>query len=225
MTERSEVTDYISNLAVGEAIDVILHRFSNNTQHFICYPSNIDYEGKEDGVHLDTSESLTTDLSTLVEYDEVIVHGRIEITEIKTNGYPLANLKSLENISLKDDDSSIQQVSDILELIDDSESISINGELSVEFPISWKAKKEAEEEAESTGSTPESGEEDRKFPPISDPNKSRLYYVDTSNAECYHSTRHCSGLRKREGDIQAVVKENEKPLPEPISDLRKCHLC
>ena len=54
----------------------------------------------------------------------------------------------------------------------------------------------------------------------------RVWWVDTTNSECFHSTRSCRMLSKREGKLLSVeVDVRNDPLPSEISDMRRCNYC
>jgi hypothetical protein len=52
-----------------------------------------------------------------------------------------------------------------------------------------------------------------------------VYYVASSKANCYHSTRGCPALDKREGDLVCAEKELGGEIPDEISHLRPCMKC
>jgi hypothetical protein len=57
-------------------------------------------------------------------------------------------------------------------------------------------------------------------------NSMRVWWVDTGKAECFHATRSCKMLRKREGELLSTEIDSQgKPFPDEISNMRKCHYC
>lgn len=54
----------------------------------------------------------------------------------------------------------------------------------------------------------------------------RVWWVDTANSECFHSTRSCRMIQKREGQLLSVEADiRNDPLPTEISDMRRCNYC
>lgn len=54
----------------------------------------------------------------------------------------------------------------------------------------------------------------------------KVWWVDTSGAECFHSSKSCDMLKSREGDLCWTETDlRNDPLPDEISDMRRCQHC
>lgn len=54
----------------------------------------------------------------------------------------------------------------------------------------------------------------------------KVWWVDTANSECFHSTRSCRMVQKREGKLLSVEADvRNDPLPDEISHMRRCNYC
>jgi hypothetical protein len=54
----------------------------------------------------------------------------------------------------------------------------------------------------------------------------KVWWVDTTSSECFHSTRSCRMIQKREGKLLSVEADvRNDPLPDEISDMRRCNYC
>lgn len=63
-------------------------------------------------------------------------------------------------------------------------------------------------------------------PRIEPPHPRTVWWVDTSHADCFHGSRTCEMLAKREGDIvRTQVDSLSTPLPGEIADMRRCQHC
>lgn len=53
-----------------------------------------------------------------------------------------------------------------------------------------------------------------------------VWWVDTNGADCFHASSACEMLKKREGErLSTKIECRNKPVPDEISDLRRCSYC
>lgn len=60
----------------------------------------------------------------------------------------------------------------------------------------------------------------------SESSSGKVWWVDTAGAECFHNTRSCDMVAKREGELLSVeYPGRNEPLPDAVSDMRRCNHC
>lgn len=230
----------ILELEVNDRVEVVIDRFSNSSGHFITYPSDSDYDNSRDGIHVELSDTKTDAINSILDESSIIIKGEVKVTD--TDGYVLARLSNnlITTFNLDRDES--EKFQEVLQDIIGSESISIDLS-SIQFPIYIEEGggcNSTTQESESDSSTTQhirvgvgkdgktksirEMEIDYSEPSDADINGRSLYYVDSRQADCYHTHKKCEGLRRKEGDIIRVVQQGDE-LPDQISDRRGCFLC
>ena len=54
----------------------------------------------------------------------------------------------------------------------------------------------------------------------------KVWIVDSASSECYHTTRSCEMIKKRQGGLLSVeIGSRDTPLPDMISNMRRCNYC
>lgn len=232
----------IFELEVNDRIEVVIDRFSNSSGHFITYPSGSDYDNSRDGIHVELSDTKADAINSILDESSIVIKGEVKVTD--TDGYVLARLSNnlITTFNLDRDES--EKFQEVLQDIIGSESISIDLS-SIQFPIYIEESGDCNsttQESESDSSTTHGEnirvgvgkdgktksirkmEIDISEPSDADINGRFLYYVDSRQADCYHTRKKCEGLRRKEGDIMHVVQQGDE-LPDEISDRRGCFLC
>jgi len=218
----TDVSEACSDLIEGEVLEVIIHRVSHGG-NLIAYPKHCEYDGSEDGIHIKASKQTFEAVS-----EPVSAHGLVVKAKVEMQSQKIAEL--VEITGIHSDPSAVQ--SDFLDSLDKLESLS---NLSFEkrsnetvetstSDLSGSVEQEEESIEQSESITREPEEPDLP-PEPKDDQVTQLYYVATNKSECYHRTRSCKGINRREGELVAVRKEKDGEVPEEISNRRKCHLC
>ncbi|WP_136689110.1 hypothetical protein [Halorhabdus amylolytica] len=236
------VNSRLSKIEVGDSVEVVLHRYSDNSQHFISYPTDTDYDGTEDGIHIEVPQALTEDLIQIVSNNQTTLRGETKITEAKTQGYPLGELSSIDEVICRENIDSAEDINGVIETVKNSSQISTTGFINISIPISAENDRKADSRREKSKQTqknkenngsngskksrpPEKIREPDPPPDVVGNDKMQVYYVDSSKAECYHSFKNCEGLKHRKGILKTVGMDTSKPKPEEIADLLECRRC
>lgn len=221
-----DVYEVLTNIEVDERIQVVIQRYSRNSGHFISYPVGSDIDEKKDGIHIELDPAEERFVKKILSISDSYILGTVRIIHKEGSGhnFTMANIIEFGRILIPRIDQYEEE--NILTVLQESRGCFDQPDLVLENPdYECNATKQAGDESNQSVKEVSTSGKPELPPEPEEENKTFLYYVDTSRAECYHSARHCSGLEKRQGDLRVVEAEVDGELPEQVSDLRKCHIC
>ncbi|WP_152417969.1 hypothetical protein [Haloferax elongans] len=202
-----------SDSEVDKLIDVQLDRYSHKSQHFISYPDGSDFDRSKDGIHISVADEVESELKELICLDEITVVLRIRVSE--THSYLVGDIEKLKCIRIKTDVSSLDNLSSIVDGLQQLDTLLVGDELTTSLNISRSRKSRAPERI-SEPEPPQIPAEDGKM---------NLYYVNTGSGDCYHTNLSCQGLNARLGDISTFTRNKDGTFPDEVPNLRKCSKC